>query len=707
MPLTYNQGRFTLFTLAATNAIPLETELNTKVGNYQDMVADGIDADLWYVEKVRYLGDSWTGIYPDVTTYLDGYYKLITLINETAGKFGFCAYSQGAGVCAMVAAQIWSPSGLLYHRRNDFVAAVMFGNPAREAGHTIPGGTDPGGHGLFGPSHRNSGTPTYWWDFANDNDAAVTCGDDVIGEVIQDVTDEVCFGDQWNGTQDLFNLLESIFFGQPESFTDLIPQAIQYMNEVFNWNTDINLYDPATNLNGHVRYHFPYTNLSTNTIGLSAVQLGINYLNSVPASLAPPLLNFGKIAQAGTDPDRFRFIVEEAVTGNILARDMVVTNPKLLRVLSGPCNMQFDVDYRDDSLSGIYFKPWGHWVHAEKLIAGVRTIWCSGIVAPSQIDKSSGIMHLECQGFAGYPKGLPALFDWNPLAIDVFQIVHKVWDHLQSFPQGNLDVTVYPANSGMEMLPGYAFDGQIMSQNFYAMFIRAADKQDCGTIIDNLARDIPFDYVEQASWNSDRSGIDKALFLGYPIAGVQQNELLFVINENVIEASPHIETEIDWASDVIIDGWQPGTEFSATLTNADPARFRRVISEDDAQINSNERAAAWAKKKLTRRQTPAYWESIIVDMGHPNAPFGSYDVGDRIMVRGYMPWLGDVNQLHKVIAIAVDEKTGTCELTLKAEGAFTYDPIFYQGGVSGSTTVTVPGPTHMLMTTYAPTVTVG
>ena len=392
------------------------------------------------------------------------------------------------------------------------------------------------------------------------------------------------------------------------------------------------------------------------------------------------------------DEDRFRFIVEEAVTGNILCRDLTVIKPKVLRALSGPCHIEFDVDYHDPSTQGIYFKPWGHWIHAEKLIYGDRRIWCSGLVQPSQVDKKTGVTHLVAQGFAGYPKGMPWLENWNPLAIDPFEVVHKIWNHLQSYSNGNLGVTVTPALSGIEMLPGYAFDGNILNLDFFAEFIRAVDKEDCQNHIDKLARDIPFDFIEQSGWNSDRTGIWKQIFLGYPIAGYEQNWLRFIINENVMEAVPHIETQIDWVSDVTIDGWFPGTEYSATLTNADPTRYRRCISQDDAKINSDERAAAWARRKLTRRQTPAYWESIIVDMGHPNAPFGTYDVGDRIMVSGYMPWVGNVFQQHKILAIAVDEAKGACELTLKAEGAFEYDPIYYQGSTAGTTSVNVTVP---------------
>ena len=384
------------------------------------------------------------------------------------------------------------------------------------------------------------------------------------------------------------------------------------------------------------------------------------------------------------DEDRFRFIVEEARTGTILTRDLSVQNPKVMRALSGPCDIEFDVDYRDAANAGIYFKPWAQWIHVEKPVFGERVIWASGLVQPSDVDKKTGVTHLTAQGFAGYPKKMPWLENWNPLACDVFEVVHKIWNHLQSFTNGNLGVTVTPAISGIEMLPGYAFDGNILNLDFFAEFIRATDKQDCGDHIDKLARDIPFDYMEKSSWNSDRTVINKQIVLGYPFVGVTQDWLCFILNENVMEAVPHIETQIDWVSDVTVDGWFPGTEYSASLSNADPLRYRRSISQDDARINSNERAAAWANRKLTRRQTPAYWDSVIVDMGHPNAPFGTYDVGDRINIRGYMPWVGNVNQQHRILAIAVDESKGSCELTLKAEGAFNYDPIFFAADQQGA-----------------------
>lgn len=387
--------------------------------------------------------------------------------------------------------------------------------------------------------------------------------------------------------------------------------------------------------------------------------------------------------------DRFHFIVEEARTGNIVSRDLIVSKSQVMRALSGPCAIEFDIDYHDDSVSGIVFEPWGHYIHAEKVIRGKRQIWATAIVQPSEADKASGILHLRAQGFSAYPKGMPWLENWNPLTNDAFEPVHRIWNHLQSFPNGNLNVEVFPEESGVEMLPGYAFDGDILNFEFFATFVRAVDKLDCGDFIDGLAKDIPFDYFERSEWNANRTNIIKKIELAYPRGGVYQEHLAFVINENVYEAKPHIETEIDWISDVGVSGWAPGKEYSFELANADPDRLRRYLNEQDAKINSNERAAAWAKRRLARRQAPSYWESIIVDMEHPNAPFGYYDVGDTIWVSGFMPWIGDLRQEHKILAISVNEEANTCELLLMAEGAFNYDQIFFPEGATNI----IPNPT--------------
>jgi hypothetical protein len=712
--------------------------------------------------------------------------------------------------------------------------------------------------------------------------------------------------------------------------------------------------------------------------------------------------------------DRFRIIVQETRTGVITSRDLTVTNLVMQRALSAGCDIQCDVNPNDPSVQGIYFKPWEQYIHVEKTMQGKRQIWVSGIVQPSDLDEKTGVLHLKAKGFAGYPKGLPWLEDKNWVANDAYEPIVEIWRHLQEdYPNGNLNVEVFPQVSNVEMLPGYSYDGTTMSLNFFATFVRAADKLDCGDYIDALAKSIPFDYAERSAWNHDRTDVVKKIELGYPRLGLIQQNLAFVLNENVLTAKAHTESQIDWISDIGVTGFFPGFEYcvsddteiltregwkshdqlrvgelaltvnnatglaewqpvsavntfegerwlyetefrghsSATtaehrwpvqygrlkdryhgrrwstttnlkthdridcavpvvdlpvaqkyddalvelmawywtegtwtppggkitiaqwgphmarikaaatrlfgpelpdrrrkggiwegavwktntagnvlrlgtaatdmllehiveyrtkavsydfianltqaqlelfincsvwadadgdwnpsshatfgqkyehgvdllqfacqlagrktvkrvgsmngipwyvlsiysshrtqikatsmldnmkrrwhegvvwcpttpngtwcarrggtvyftgnsfeLANADPNRLRRYLNESDADIDSNERAAAWAHRLLARRQTPAYWETITVDMHHPNAPFGTFDVGDTITVSGPMPWVGEISQDHKIIAISVDDTKNVCQLTLKADGAFNYDPIFFPDG---------------------------
>ena len=276
--------------------------------------------------------------------------------------------------------------------------------------------------------------------------------------------------------------------------------------------------------------------------------------------------------------DRFRFVVED-VHGGILTDDLIVAEPQVVRTLSGPCSIQFKVHYSEPSAQGIQFKPWGQWIHAVKEdLDGNDRIWASGIVRPSEVDPSTGILSLQAEGFSSYAKGLPWLVNWNPIAVDPFEIVENIWNHIQSFDNGNLGVTVYPTSSGTQMLPGFSFNNEQFVQEFFAIFIREVDRTDCGDYINKLARDIPFDYVEESTWGTG-SSIVKKIQLAYPRTGITQTDLAFRVNENVLSAKQKLESEIQWVSGITIKGWFPQKEYYSEFLNADQDRYRRVMDE--------------------------------------------------------------------------------------------------------------------------------
>lgn len=399
--------------------------------------------------------------------------------------------------------------------------------------------------------------------------------------------------------------------------------------------------------------------------------------------------------------DRLRITVIECNTNLVLARDVVCKQVVPTKKLSGPSYLTLAVPFQESTLSasGIKWKRWGQWIVCEIEIDGQREIFSAGVITNRKIDPQTGDMNLEVQGPTFYPHGIPWLQDYQDIAASPVTVIEKVWSHLQSFGNAGLNVIVNSDQSlkDLQMLPGYSYVDSHLNFNFFGIFVRAVDMQDCGDYIDALARDIPFDFYERPAWNENRTQIVNNVDLvhTYPdpsdpdnIIGLRiQKHLAFRLGENVIEAELADDTDNKFATDVIVRSWQPGRVMSATLNvndanglsePNDPAYLRRVVMEEDINLESNERAAAWAQRKLTRRFIPDYFSKITVDPDHPNAPYGRFDVGDQILVEATYPWVGELSVWHRIISIKYDEEKRQMELDLMVAGAFNYDPINYQ-----------------------------
>lgn len=377
--------------------------------------------------------------------------------------------------------------------------------------------------------------------------------------------------------------------------------------------------------------------------------------------------------------DRMRFTVIEANTNKILTRDLEVKEHQVTKNLSAPTQISLKIDkgQQKQSAAGINWKSYGHFIIPEISTSGFGRKCIGGpLVTMPKIDAQSGDMLIDGQGFMGYPKGIPWLENFNPIAVDPAEVFQRVWAHIQSFINANMGVQVLPASTGTQMLPGYGFDGSILSFDFFALFIRAVDFVDSGDFLTSLARDLPLDLFEEVTWNADRTAINKVLRLAYPLGGVQQDHLVFRLGENVSNVELAEEFDIEPVSDVIIRGWIPGRVYTSRLSNADMTRYRRVVMEEDANISSTERAAAWGKRKLQRRNIPTSFQKITVDPDHWHAPIGSYDVGDSIRIQAPdYPWHGDIDQWHRIISMTFKHDSPFIELGVKADGAWNYDPI--------------------------------
>lgn len=149
-------SRHKLFTLTGTATPDLTM--------FQSIVGMDVDPTIW--EWVPIIYPHW---FPADVSVAAGVANTINAINAWPGKFGMAGYSMGGIVMSNV---LWElRHGSMQHRYADLIGAVTFGNPCREAGHTLPGGVDPGGAGIA-PNNglawgRIQNTPSLWWDFAN------------------------------------------------------------------------------------------------------------------------------------------------------------------------------------------------------------------------------------------------------------------------------------------------------------------------------------------------------------------------------------------------------------------------------------------------------------------------------------------------------------------------------------------------------------
>jgi hypothetical protein len=268
----------TLFTLRGSGGALLQQLVGTTLGNYDQMVAEAVDSDLWEVVDVLYAG-GMVDLCNNITVQ-DGVNRLVRAIKETQGQFALVGNSQGAIVCSEVYKRI--RTGDLGDRKKDLIAAVMFGNPEREGGHTIPGGIDPGGvGGVANASDRLYVTENLWWEFADPNDIFAVNPDSAYGRDATLIYDFIMLNWQ-NLFSDIIFLLTSLTYqtagSEIQGQFQAILRLLQYI--LPQGLSVIDILDPEVNQFGHLRYHFVYEGLPGNTTK-SAVQLAAEYLDEV------------------------------------------------------------------------------------------------------------------------------------------------------------------------------------------------------------------------------------------------------------------------------------------------------------------------------------------------------------------------------------------------------------------------------------------
>lgn len=168
--------------------------------------------------------------------FAPGVDKLVNAIHQTPGPFAIAGYSFGARIASHVYNEI--RYGELEYRNEDFLGAVVGGNPCREAGRTLPGAVDPGGHGIAKEEDRLVDTEDRWWEMAAPGDI-IAINDDGAGGLLATAVWEFIYNDFEDGWEHLVGAVEAAFEDEP------LDTLVSIAGAIFNgltWGIPHNLY---------------------------------------------------------------------------------------------------------------------------------------------------------------------------------------------------------------------------------------------------------------------------------------------------------------------------------------------------------------------------------------------------------------------------------------------------------------------------------
>ncbi len=353
----------------------------------------------------------------------------------------------------------------------------------------------------------------------------------------------------------------------------------------------------------------------------------------------------------------WRYYAQRILSGAWLDRDLELYDVNITWALSGPGAMTAKVDrtlasqLAQDSL--LVLEEWSTAIYAE---ADGVIRW--GGILHSSATEEGGVRGLDIIGFAGYPNG--RIYDSSEYRLweaDPFDVVRTLWTFVQSSTNGNLGVTVdtdtCPVKIG-DPSPGPrpARDdfpsneaGKKKYQAALAVWTNYAGEPyelawwlslDCGSEIDNVLGEAGAEYKEKHEWaNANRETVKHHIELGYPTLGVRQEGLRFMEGENMFVPPLPTRDGSGYANHIIALG--AGEErhmLRQTAGTTVTGRLRRDLVVGSQDSRSNNQLKSLAEETLKYSVDMIFFDSFEV-VDHPNAPIGSFNVGDEIRVQTF------------------------------------------------------------------------
>ena len=230
-------------------------------------------------------------------------------------------------------------------------------------------------------------------------------------------------------------------------------------------------------------------------------------------------------------------------------------------------------------------------------------------------------------------------------------IIRHVWEHVQAVSP--LGVTVTGSSTvrigtekkdvSFETGAGRRVDFEAGPYHLYWW-----DYPSCGKAITDLGVTAGREFTEWSAWNSDRSAITKQIRY-VPRVGKRLN-LRFEQDVNVSDVVEVVADSADYANNIIALGAGEGAKALRVTIPAPDTRLRvdRVIEMKDVTSKAVLTAAAQAELKSAQKRVRV---AAVELRDHPMAEFGTFDVGDEVLVDVDTEWSGRVTQWSRILEI--------------------------------------------------------
>lgn len=350
--------------------------------------------------------------------------------------------------------------------------------------------------------------------------------------------------------------------------------------------------------------------------------------------------------------------------------DVPLSSPQITEYLSGPGGIGGTItpeiqDLKDDNGRPLIV-PYATAIYAEQ-DGHIR----GGAIVTDPTEQS-GSLALDSIGFSGYIAGMPYFGEQAPqIQVDPLNMARHIWAHAQSRPMANiglvLDSTTSPVRIGTKETDVNFTTGSGDEVSFQSGPYQLADwkTSDLGKEFDDLAKGTPFEYRVDHAWIGGTDQISHRMRIGYPRIGRTRHDLRFVVGENLTVEPPIDYASDDYANGVLVLGAGEGRKMVRAYGEKRDGRLLRVAVVTDNSITSKAAANTRVALELRRRQgLPVLGDTITV-ADHDHAPFGSYDVGDEILIEtGDEGWSGYLATWCRILSITLSPEDGTAKLSV-------------------------------------------